>query len=1015
MVRYLIRRPIAVLMLFAALLITGLSLIHKIPVSLLPNIDVPQMVVQVNYPNTAAEVMEQSILAPIREALGNADNLRSIESKAANHIGTIEMTFEYGTEMDLAYIAVNEKLDRLSSFLPRDMPRPEVMRVNTSDIPIVRVQVIPKAEKQFLEVSRLTEKILKRRIEQLEGVSLVDINGLRQQVITVVPDKEALSALNLHEGDLSYAIQAANTELGGLTVKDGQYKYFVRLDNELRSESDIAALPLVLREGTAVALGRIAQVKTQEEAPTGYHLYNGKEGLVITIQKQSSSRMNELVPKVKEAVEQFRRDFPQIEFGVSQDQSFLLDAGISNLWQDLLYGGLLTVVLLLLFLGNWAPALLMSISIPLSLIITFIFFYVFNISFNIISLSGLALGVGMLIDNSIVVIDNITRRRNQGLSMQESSVQGTNEVIAPVISQVLTTVAVYAPLLLLSGMAGSLVYDQAIGLTICLCVSLLVAFILAPLLYTLLVKRVKAGNEDTRFYTWVAKGYHRMVHHILRHKLPYLLVTVFVMCAGIGLSTLIPVSALPRLEKKESLVLIDWNAPVDAPENLRRIKELLADVGKDMQESEADVGIRQFMLQHTDNSIQRGELYYSCREEALKATTDQRVKAWMSRHYPAASLEIVDAPNAFTQLFASTADHYLEARFKMIRSADPSEAGEKLKKALRRFDPKDYVLGMGFIREPSVTVVLNYESMKVYGVNRGQIEDALRQQFGVYTISQLKRYGDVQAIRLQADRPSLQDKLSVGVRSNSGTAYPLSLFVAMITEHKPKYITADRSGVFQSVVFDQNSDRAGFDKEIRQLALEAGYSVTLRGQYFENQQQVTQLWWIFLVVLLLLYVILAVQYESLVQPLIVMLTIPLGVAGGLFLLWVTGGTLDVMAAIGFIVILGLIVDDPILKIETLNRLEKRYRAAGLPIDQQLMEQMIHEAGDICLKPLLMVSLTTSIALVPVLFVSGIGNDLQKPLAIVIIGGLTIGTFFTTWFIPIAYWYITVRSKKKNKA
>lgn len=1010
MIRYLIKRPVAILMLFAALLITGLQLINKIPVSLLPNVDVPQIIVQVNYPNTAAEVMEQSILAPIREALGNTDDLRSIESRSSNHVGIIEMTFDYGTKMDLAFININEKLDKLTQFMPRDMPRPEVMRVNTSDIPIIRVQVIPKDQTKYFEASRLTEKILKRRIEQLEGVSLVDINGLQQQVISVVPDKEALFALNLHEGDISHAIQSANTELGGLSVKNGQYKYFVKLENELKSERDISSLPVVLRDGSAVTLGRIAQVRAQQEIPTGYHLYNGRESLVITIQKQSSSRMNDLVPRIKEAVEQFRKDFPQIDFALSQDQSFLLDAGISNLWQDLLYGGLFTIVLLLLFLGNWAPALLMSISIPLSLIITFIFFYFFNISFNIISLSGLALGVGMLIDNSIVVIDNITRKRNQGLDMLESSVQGTNEVIAPVISQVLTTIAVYAPLILLSGLAGSLVYDQAIGLTICLCVSLLVAFLLAPLLYKLFLKAPPKRSKETRFYLFIANGYHKMVDHILKHKLPYIITTGLIMIAGVWLTTLIPISALPEIEKKESLVLIDWNAPVDAQENLRRINQLVTEISGTIQESESEVGIKQFLLQHDDNSMQKADLYFSSKSETLKRGTDKRLQRWINRNYPQATIEIVDAPNAFTQLFNSRG-HYIEARFKTLRSTDPWGAAEKLKAALKKFPQQNYALGVGFIQEPGTTISLDYEKMNVYGLTRGNIEEVLRQQFGVYNISQLKRYGDIQTIRLSSDRLSLEEKLSAGVINRNGIAYPLNLFVKMVNDKKPKFITADRSGIYQSVVFDKDIKFSGFEKELNRLALDAGFSVSLRGEYYENKDRLKQLWTIFLIVLFLLYFILAIQYESLIQPFIVMLTIPLGVAGGMFLLWITGGTLDVMAAIGFIVILGLIVDDPILKIETLNRLEKKYLARGVVPTRQLMEQMIHEAGDICLKPLLMVSLTTSIALVPVLFVDGMGNDLQKPLAIVIIGGLTIGTFFTTWFIPIAYWYVTLRKRK----
>jgi multidrug efflux pump subunit AcrB len=590
-IRYLIQRPIAVLMTFIALIIAGLVLIHKVPVSLLPNVDVPQIVVRINYPNTSAPVLEQNILRPVREGLVNVNALKNIESRSTNHTGTIFLTFEYGTRMNLAYIEVNEKLDRLTGSLPRDMQRPQVMRINTSDIPVIRIQAVPRQGTSQLELSALTEKVLKKRLEQIEGVSLVDINGSQHGIITVTPDQQTLAALGLNESHITQAIQHANRELGGLSTRQGHYRYFVRLLNELENAQSIGTLPVRMDNGNVIPLNRVATVREEPEHLTGYHLYNGKQGLVITVQKQPASRMNDLVPEIEKAVQQFRKDYPQIDFSVTQDQSFLLDAGISNLQQDLVYAGILTVLLLFMFLGNWASPTLMSISIPLSLIITFVFFYIFDISFNIISLSGLALGIGMLIDNSIVVIDNITRKRRSGLNMFDSSVRGTNEVIAPVISQVLTTVAVYAPLILLSGIAGALVFDQAIALTISLGVSLLVAFVLAPTLYKMFLRTSPEKlKEDTVFYKWVAKGYHAMIRVILRRKLLYFLLTLLVMPVGIWLAFMMPVSALPDIEKKETLAVIDWNASVDAQENLRRMQQLQQLIQPSCTVTEAEIG-----------------------------------------------------------------------------------------------------------------------------------------------------------------------------------------------------------------------------------------------------------------------------------------------------------------------------------------------------------------------------------------------------------------------------------------
>jgi multidrug efflux pump subunit AcrB len=270
-------------------------------------------------------------------------------------------------------------------------------------------------------------------------------------------------------------------------------------------------------------------------------------------------------------------------------------------------------------------------------------------------------------------------------------------------------------------------------------------------------------------------------------------------------------------------------------------------------------------------------------------------------------------------------------------------------------------------------------------------------------ITGIKRFGDVIPVVWQGRSADMATLLKATVKSPNGTNYPLRTFISPVGGRQPKYITADKAGVYHSLIWPKGSADA-LQKPVDNAARLQGWQVKWTGTYFEDKAQIGRIWLIFSLVVFLLYLILVIQYESMVQPLVVMLTIPLGVSGAMAILWLTGGSLNVMAAVGFIVVLGLIVDDPILKIETLNRLEKKYRAEGLAFNEGLLKRMIHEAGDICLKPLLMVSLTTSIALVPVLLIPGIGNDLQKPLALVVIGGLTIGTFFTTWFIPLAYWY-----------
>lgn len=1003
MILGLIRRPVAVLLSFALLLGLGIYFFDKIPVSLLPTIDVPRIIVSVPYRDHNATQVEENVLKILRDGMLTLDQIDDIQSKSANHGGTITLRFHHGTRMDLAYVEVNEKLDRLIQFLPRDLVRPLVTRVNTSDIPVIRLNILPaKADIQLEALSDLTTKILKKRIEQIDGISIVDINGQSHQSILVIPDPHALTSYGLSASDISAAIRSANQELGSLSMRDGQYRYFVRVANVLRNLEQIKNIPIKTIDGY-IPLYRIASVSQSPEKPLGYHMYKNSECLVMTIQKQANARMTKLMPDIYKTIEDFKKDYPQIRFEITRDQKFLLDAGISNLYQDVLYGSMFTIVLLFIFLGHWSSPTLMSISIPLSLVISIIFYYWWDVSFNIISLSGVALGIGMLIDNSIVVIDHISRKRKSGLSLEESAVIGTNEMVAPVISQVLTTVAVYAPLVLLHGMAGDLIKDQAKALTISLAVSLMVAFVLAPMLYKKLIGWISKGQikEDTIFYQWVERVYHRMIDHILRHRLFYFLFTLLLMPVGIWLATMLPVRALPKIEKTESLVHIDWNEQIDAQENKSRYHLLLDHIQNSTLVTEGDIGIKQFILQENQQNIQECEIYFACRSEADKDSTDFRISSWLSKNYAKAIINILDAPSAFTQLFV-TDQSMLDARFTILNAAQE----DSIQKLYRTLSSTGADIGASMQTETLIEVVPDYKKMALYGITRQNLDQSLEQIYGAYHLTDLVNSGDMTKIKLVAAKDQVMDPLSQTIKGNNGESYPLSLFISMHYTSQPKYLSADRSGLYQNIFWEQSprGNIKSLQNKIISYANTHGISVHFTGQYFDDQSQLKQLGFIFIIVVLLMYFILAIQYESVTQPFLVMLTIPLGITGAMFALWVTSGSLDTMAAIGFIVILGLIVDDPILKIETLNRLNKQYTDEGLVFDEALLKKMIHEAGSICLKPLLMVSLTTSVALVPVLFIPGLGNELQKPMAWVIIGGLTIGTFFTTWFIPLAYWY-----------
>lgn len=1008
MVRFLINRPIAVFLSFIGILFFSVLAIRNLPVSLLPGIEVPSVVIKVDYPNNPAQIIENSVLKSIRGELNSLNNLRSIESTASSETGLIRLQFEYGTRMDLAYIEINEKVDRLQESLPRDMDRPRIIRINTSDIPIIRVQVLPKNGADLVALSQLSERVLKKRIEQIDGVSIVDINGYREQFISIEPNTAQLSALNIPESQIESVLNSANRELGQLSIKDGQYRYFVRMANRLDDLEEIKKLPLTTPNGEVISLQQLADVKFETEKVLSYHLFGQQEGLVITVHKQNSAKMTELVPLVYEAIELFKVDYPEVDFELTQDQSTLLNAGIDNLTTSLIYGGIFAFAVLFLFMGNFKMPIIMGITLPVSLTISFLLFRAVGLSINIISLSGLALGLGMLIDNAIIVIDNITRKRKDGLDIIEACVSGVNEVMAPLISSVLTTLAVFVPLVFLNGLSGSLFYDQAVSVAIILGTSLMVAFILLPLLYRVFFEKSKKQvKEDSKLFLLILKVYKGFYNLIWRFKAISFILLLALIPLTYFVLTDFEKTGLPDIEKTETLLTINWNEPIDAEANKERVSSLInALEGEPINES--DIGISQFLLSVEDGRVENAQIYlkFNSREEKLSA--EQWIADYFLQRHSGSSLEIEDAPNAFDQIFKSEGRYFI-AKWKNLGQ---SELMDRDDLALLLNDVGNVTSapaqdGKGFLYEESLEATIDNEALAFYSISESTFKNALSNALDGFLVTEIRRFGEVIPIKIQRPSGDLQQQLqNVYVTGRDRQKYPLSQFIKLDFIKVEKNITADRTGPYQSLEWETiaDNDIQKLTDALPKVASKYGLTVDFGGTYFEDQENLRQLIFILIISVALLYFILAAQFESLIQPLIVIFTLPLGILGALLVLQLAGASLNVMSAIGIIVMLGIMVNDAILKIDTINRLRLAADQSGTA--KEVLSAAIAKTGQIRLKPILMTSITTILALLPVIFSTGIGADLQRPLVYSVIGGLTIGTFTALYFVPLAYWFVS---------
>jgi len=1010
MTRYFIERPIAVIMTFVALICLSVLAWLNRPVSLLPDIDVPEMAIRIDYANASPEAIENNILKPMRESLATMQGLADLQSTASSENGLIRLRFNYGQRMDLAFVEVNEKIDRLTDQFPADMSRPRVIRVNYTDIPIAKLQLIPKDGDNMIESSLLAENVIKKRIEQIEGISIVDLNGTVNEEIKIIPDLAALERAGIEISSISEAIKSANQELGGVEVKDGQYQYYMRMASRLNNAEDIQEIPVKIRENKYLLIKQLATVKTAEEKLWGFHFFNQNRGIVMNIHKQPQAVMTELMPEIEKSIEQFKRDYPSLDISITQDQSVFLKAGINNLQGSLLFGGIFAFVVLFLFMGSFRLPVIMGISLPLSLILSFLFFEIFGLSINIISLSGLALGLGMLIDNAIIVLENISRKRMEGLSLIDACVAGVSEVQGALISSVLTTLAVFVPLIFLSGVSGVLFFDQAVSVGIILSVSLGVSFVLLPLLYRLFFEnKANFKKEDSRLFKSTMRGFERSHHWTFKNKSISFLIIVLIIPVGLVAFWNLEQKGLPSITRTDAVLDINWNEPIDVAENARRAQDLIDEVNSTLKYSETDAGIPQYLLSLENAELQQSLIYLEFDSERAKEIQLDLLEERLKKSYPRASFERKNAKNAFDMLFASEEPFFrVQWQDPNLKEADPAAVKQKLK----TFPIKDFEPGPSLQEESSMIMNIKQQELLKYGISPEQIISQLQRVLGNYKISELKQFAIITPVMLETNQKAFEDLLSIAkVKNAEGKTYELKNFVSYDWGTRLKKITADVSGTYFSVSLtedDVENEAAQLLSGINEWAAENALIQKVSGRYFSDQENLNELAFILLISVVLLYFILSAQFESFWQPLIVIFTLPFGIMGSVIVLWIGGSSINIMSAIGMVVMLGIMVNDAILKVDTMNRnvkaLEKK--------DKEGMYEAIFSAGIIRLKPILMTSITTLLALSPVLLSGGLGAELQKPLVLAVMGGLTIGTFTALYFVPLIYFKF-IKLKKEN--
>ena len=1011
MLKHLIDRPITVTMITLVIVVLGIVSIRLLPVSLVPDVDIPYITVQATSSELSAREMDESVLKPLRQQLIQINGLEDIVSEAKDGSGTIRLTFNHGSDIDYLFIEVNEKIDRSMSALD-GISRPKVLKASATDIPAFFVNITSAGE-DFTQMSRFARDVISKRIEQLPEVAMVDVSGLVSDEILIIPDESKLLQMGMTMPEFEGCVRNSNIRLGSLTIRDGEYRYNVKFDSRASSSEDIANLWLK-KDGRLLQIKDIAKVIVHPAKRTGLIRSNGEDAVCLAVIKQSEAKMSDLKSAMNRLMDSFARDYPQLRFEITRDQTQLLEYTINNLLQNIIVALLLASVIIFLFMRDFRSPVLVIITMPVALIFSMLCFYAIGLTLNIISLSGLLLGVGMMTDNTVILVDNITGRWQREGNLRSAVLEGTKEVRGAMLSSVLTTCAVFIPLIFLSGIAGAMFYDQAMSVTIVLLTSYIVTILVIPVYYYWWFKgsdgfRPSPLLEKINFDEPIRRWDDKLMEWFIRHR-PVAWSLLAVSTVGLVFCFLeMPKSRLPEMTQTDAIMKIDWNEHISVEQNTERVRGLEESIAGSVEQMTTLVGSQQFILGHSgDQGISEASVYINCKDSRTLRQVQNGLQGVMGNEYPAAVYSFEASGNIFDMVFAQN-EAPLTARLRPLRTREV-EVGP-LRNVLSGV--REALPGVAVADPPVKTdalFVADPELLALYDVSYSELASILRNSLNENRLFNIVQGTSTVPVVTGSNVAGLSEILRgafIERKDQKGNVsiIPVSDLMRQTFVEDFKTVIAGSEDNYYPLALDVESKdvkpvMAAVDAVVRE---DGNFDVGYSGSWFSNREMIDEMIIIMLVAIILLYLILASQFESLVQPLIILAEIVVDVFVALLVLWIFGVSINLMSMIGLIVITGIVINDSILKIDTINQMRK----AG-----ESLERAVIDASSLRVKAIIMTSLTTILAVCPFLSRGSMGADLQYPMSLVIIAGMLVGTLVSLFVVPALYYSVYNGRKKK---
>lgn len=1019
-----VNRPVLTSMVSLIVIILGAVALSRLPIDLMPDVTSPTISISTSYSKASPLTMEELVTRPIEEAVAAVPGVQEISSRSTEGNSNVQVRFSWGTDLEAASNDIRDRIDRIISRLPSEAGRPSLRKFDMAATPVIMMGVTSQLE--ALELRRILEEQVSYRLERVDGVASVNIWGGRTREIHINLDPARMNALKVPLDQVISRIRSANVNQPAGNVYRGNHQITVRVPGLYENLDELRNTVIMRRGGSTIALRDIAEVIDTASKETRIVRINGEAGIQISVNKQSGTNTVKVVQGILEEVEQINRSIPQIKVVPLMDSSVFIKQSINNVSMSALLGGILAVLILLFFLRNLTSTLVISTAIPISIMATFGLLYFNGFTLNLMTIGALALGVGQLLDNSIVVMENIFRHREMGKSSQLAAVDGSMEVGSPILASTLTSIVVFLPLLFMRGMSGIMFQQLAFVVVFALICSLITAITLVPMLSGKIIKvtqepPLNAKGFSIRIYHGVGSilrkvenWYQMLLCKALNHRAQTLVIVLVMLAGAAFLASVIDSELMPISDEGEILISIDMEAGTQL--ELVDAKMLMAEERiKDIPEITNIVATAGGGGWGSSNT---GSLRISLLSKSERERSDEEIAADMRdklANIPGARVRVRTVSNNRMTRVMGGGGGRIEIQ---VRGHEMDEAYRLASIIVENVESVEGITDVNLSRTagaPEDLVQIDRQKAAELGLSVQQISSTLETVLSGTKAGDYMDHGKEYPLMVQvkdAERLPMNEILDFSISNTDGNPIVLrnvvdisqgegSTVIERVNQERMIDVSANLSGRNLSAVIGDIQDR------LDEIPLPTGFSVEIVGDYKEQQESFRELTIGIILALVLIYMVMASQFESIRDPFIVMFSVPFALIGVSGILYLTGTTFNIQTYIGIIMLAGIVVNNAILLVNTTNQLRD--------VEGMKLRPAIEEAGRRRLRPILMTALSTVLGLLPMAIGLGEGSETQAPLARAVVGGLLSSTFITLVLIPVLYSLFEGGFRTKNWA